>query len=265
LSPESNHWKVCGLFEAAIALNQVCHGEKAVKRTLESGITIISEFKDFLVVYKPSGLLSQAGRDPQRPNLETILKQEFPDYSIRLLSRLDRETSGLLVVSTGQQENELLDSWHKQNQKFYLASVEGEFEDSRVELKDYLKEKLGVVKSVRSGGKPSLCQVVLIEFDRVKNRSLLLVKLQTGRRHQIRVQLGSRGYPVEGDYKYGAQRECKFFGLQSHALVLSLCEKLDLPTNPLIKANLEGSWGYKSEGLGEIIGKSLQFLANVEA
>lgn len=236
-----------------------------MKRTLQSGVTILSECQDYLVVYKPSGLLSQAGRDPQRPNLETILKQEFPDFSIRLLSRLDRETSGLLVVSTGQQENELLDSWHKQNQKFYLASVEGEFKDSRVELKDYLKEKNGVIQSVRSGGKPSLCQVELIEYDRDRNRSLLLVKLQTGRRHQIRVQLGSRGYPVEGDYKYGAQRECKFFGLQSHALVLSPCKELELAENLLIEVDLEEEWGYSNKDLGVKISKSLQFWGNKEA
>lgn len=203
------------------------------------GMPVVYEDADVLVLNKPAGLPSQDGSghvDSVASRLaRAYARAEFVPAPAH---RLDKDTSGLMLAGkTYDALRRLTDALAGRGGaacappvKDYLAWVWGTwpYGDAR-ELRDRL-DKDEAARRVRIGtaaGREAVSRVAPVEFREVEGQpvSLLLVRLVTGRTHQIRVQLASRGFPLVGDPRYGdAERDARarVAGLKLHACRLIL-------------------------------------------
>jgi 23S rRNA pseudouridine955/2504/2580 synthase len=166
---------------------------------------ILLEDEDLLIINKPSGLSVQRGED--YVGIIDIVSALRPELSsLKLVHRLDRETSGCLMLAKSR---ELLLQLHgllreRQVEKQYIALVEGRWPggEKRVEL-PLMKERAGGewIVAVREEGKPSIS--VFRPLCYFKKATLMEIRLLTGRTHQARVHSAYVGHPIAGDAKYG--------------------------------------------------------------
>lgn len=167
-------------------------------------------FKDehIVVCIKPSGVLS-AKDASGKPNMTDLLAEELKCETVYPIHRLDREVSGVMVFALTASAAARLSADAADHTRFvkeYMAVVSGcpeqptgVFED--LLFKDSSKNKSYVVKKLRRGVKKAKLSYEVIES--LGYKSLVKVKLFTGRTHQIRVQFASRKMPIVGDRKYG--------------------------------------------------------------
>ncbi len=166
-------------------------------------LPIVYEDDDLLIIDKPAPL--SAMRSPRRKNgsLEEMMLRYLPVF--RPVNRLDKGTSGLMVVAKNAYAQSILQSTlHSADFiRAYLAVVEGELkqERGRVELPIGKISENSVQRTVRADGK--LCRTDYEVLERGNGRSLVRLVLSTGRTHQIRVHMAALGTPVAGDYLYG--------------------------------------------------------------
>jgi 23S rRNA pseudouridine1911/1915/1917 synthase len=188
-----------------------------------------------LVVSKPHGMLSQAdvtGDDDVLTAGKRYIKDRFDKPGkvfLGLVHRLDRPAAGVMVFArTSKAASRLGDQFRARTvSKRYLAIVEGKAAVSG-EMVDFLKKfgpgDVRVVPPVTDGGQRAVMRVDVLATSRRGGAevSLLEVQLETGRAHQIRVQLAHRGYPILGDLRYGAQREFDGQNLALHSWSLEV-------------------------------------------
>ncbi len=193
-------------------------------------MNIIYETKDIVIIEKSVGISSQ--HTQKGDGLSDILKEKYGYASV--INRLDTVVGGLIIFAKNQKSASYLSklSQEREIDKTYLAVVEGIpqekegiFED--LLYKDSSKNKSFVVKRMRKGVKKASLEYVVketVECDG-KNLSLVMVKLHTGRTHQIRVQFSSRKMPLLGDGKYGSRDNRCNVSLWSHKLKFKLSPK----------------------------------------
>jgi 23S rRNA pseudouridine955/2504/2580 synthase len=171
--------------------------------------SILMEEKGILVINKPSGIAVHGGSGLSYGVIEALRALRPHAPYLELAHRLDRETSGVLIIakkrSVLRELHRLLRGEEGGMEKRYLALLKGRWEggERRVDaplLKNTLKSGERMV-TVNQEGKPalSLFRPVTIYTD----ASLVEVSLLTGRTHQIRVHAASIGHPIAGDEKYG--------------------------------------------------------------
>lgn len=173
-------------------------------------IEVLFKDSDILVCVKPEGLLS-AKDSSNKANMEDVLKDEQKLTEIFPIHRLDREVEGVMVYALNKPSAARLSrdiSDHSVFVKKYLAVVNGCPNDKSAVLEDLLfkdssKNKSYVVKRERKGVKKAKLEYRVLASDNEK--SLLSIRLFTGRTHQIRVQLSSRNMSIFGDKKYGGK------------------------------------------------------------
>ena len=163
---------------------------------------ILYSDKDIAVCVKPVGLDSES-EVPARL-IEILGGEIFP------LHRLDKNVGGVMVYARSKTAAARLSKAIQDGTmvKEYVALVHGtppetgDWQD--LLFKDSRKNKVFVVKKQRAGVKAAR-----LEFRRLTEgeRSLVAIRLHTGRSHQIRVQFSSRGFPLVGDHKYGSRAE----------------------------------------------------------
>lgn len=185
---------------------QVKLGKKEHLQPTFQGIKILYQDRWMIVIDKPIGLLSVAADDPEKPHALGLLRNYFHSPSIFPVHRIDRETSGVLLFARGTSSQEKFDALFEAHliDREYLAIVEGNLPVSQGTWKSYLleKENYDVVTTIEGQGRLAITHYDIIR--RSKKFSYLRLKLETGRKHQIRVHCKEAGHPVLGDERYGS-------------------------------------------------------------
>ncbi|RUS46713.1 RluA family pseudouridine synthase [Cohnella sp. AR92] len=191
------------------------------------GLSIIYEDDHLLVVNKEPGLLSIATEQEKEltayRQLMDHVKRENPANRVFIVHRLDRDTSGVMMFAKSEAvQQELQNHWTEAvKERSYIALVEGEVKKAEGTISSWLKESKTL--KMYSSPYPGDGQHAVTHYKRLQaNRhfTLLEVRLETGRKNQIRVHMQDLGHPIVGDKKYRSKsKEIGRLGL--HAFVLS--------------------------------------------
>lgn len=174
---------------------------------------IIYQDESILVIDKPAGMIVQKSHTHNQPTLEQALPGRDDLERKGIVHRLDRDTSGLMVIAqTPAAQQSLYQQFQKrQVQKEYQALVWGEFKDHHaiIEAPIARHPHYGYKYVVMEGGREAKTeawktQVFSYHDDKM---TLLKLRLHTGRTHQIRVHLHALGYPMVGDKIYGRRKD----------------------------------------------------------
>ncbi|MCP4504172.1 MAG: RNA pseudouridine synthase [Deltaproteobacteria bacterium] len=177
-------------------------GEKGGKNP--AGIRLLKQTPDFVVIEKPIGLLTVASaKEKERTALVKTQELLKGHGKLHACHRLDRETSGILLLARNKKVQQyFFDHW-KEVSKTYLVVVEGRVEKEAGTIANRLWENpqtLDVHVTDNIDAKDAISHFRVKE--RTHMRTLLEVDLETGRKHQIRVHMAYLGHPVVGDPRY---------------------------------------------------------------
>jgi len=169
---------------------------------------IVFEDAKLLVINKPTGVASHGGSGVSHGAIETM-RALRPNMNLELVHRLDRDTSGLLIIAKKRSAlvelQALLREDHGGIQKRYLTLLAGRMPDGvmTVDAPLHVGLRQGGERHVQVNaiGKPSISHFKVLE--RRGGQSYCEVRIETGRTHQIRVHAQHIGHPVAGDDKYG--------------------------------------------------------------
>jgi len=171
---------------------------------------IVFEDASIVVVDKPAGLLTVATETEQSKTLYAVLRERAnrkrPSEKIFVVHRLDREASGLLVFAKTIEAKDRLQDQFKDHSagRRYIAVVDGQVQPNDFTIRSYLSENRAYrVYSTpnKKMGKLAITHIHVLK--RNAKTTLLEIRLETGRKHQIRVHLAERGNPIIGDKSYG--------------------------------------------------------------
>ena len=190
------------------------------------GLKIIYEDGDLIVIDKPAGLLSMAS-DAEKQytayhQLTDYVRISNPDHRIFIVHRLDRDTSGVMLFAKNEKvKRGLQDRWKEVvEDRAYIAVVEGRVKKKTDTIRSWLLEtKTGVMYS---GAKPGDGLEAITHFRLLQasdQYSLLEIRLETGRKNQIRAHMKDICHSIVGDKKYGATTNpLGRLGLHAHIL-----------------------------------------------
>ncbi|MGB1310856.1 MAG: RluA family pseudouridine synthase [Leucothrix sp.] len=190
--------------------------KKAGQHLLDSMMqSIVLEDDDVIVINKPSGIAVHGGTDNEHGVIETF-RQLRPELTfLELAHRIDKETSGLLLLAKNRITLLDLHELFKQGEinKCYQTLVLGKWHGGERSVENYLsRSKSGLQNmQVTASGEGKRSESVFTPLQQFSEQSLLSVRLLTGRMHQIRTQLAALSLPIAGDSKYGNFAENRNF------------------------------------------------------
>lgn len=179
---------------------------------LPAGLRVAYEDEELLVIVKPVNLLTVATENERDKTAFHIMtdymrgRKSSAHERLWIVHRLDRETSGLIVMAKSEKAKLWLQANWTRMEKRYLAVVEGVMPKVENTLTGFIDESQPhrVFVSNHPTSKTREATTHYRVLGESKARSLLEVTLESGRRHQIRAQLAAAGCPIVGDKKYGA-------------------------------------------------------------
>ncbi len=175
-------------------------------------VKIVYEDKDIIVIEKNVGILSMASTAKQYC-VKNILDEYFEKRHFKchahVVHRLDRETSGLMMYAKSIEAAQILEANWKQRvfDRRYVAVVDGQFDREGGTVESWLKDNKAYVtysSPTDNGGKFAVTHYHVLK--QAEDMSLIELRLETGRKNQIRVHMVDLGHPVLGDSKYGNGR-----------------------------------------------------------
>ena len=217
-------------------------------------LDVLYEDNHLLIVNKPAGLATM-GVSAGTTSLITVAKeylrekyQKPGNVYLGVVSRLDTPVTGaVLFARTSKAAARMTEQYRERTvEKIYWAIVEGHLSPATGELVDWLRKderhrRVHVASPTAPDAQEArLKYQVLEELARRNDHSLLEIRLETGRKHQIRVQLAHHGHPIVGDVKYGS-RDDLAAGIALHARRL-VVEHPTLHTPVEVVAPLPKTW-----------------------
>jgi 23S rRNA pseudouridine1911/1915/1917 synthase len=175
-------------------------------------LEVLYEDNHLIAVHKPAGVPVQGDRSGDLPLMDVVKEYLRVRYRkpgrvfLGLVHRLDRPVSGVVLFArTSKAASRLSSQWRSRSiEKVYWALVHGTLQPEHGVLRSYLKR--GEKKVAVGTEREEAVQEATLSYrtiSREKGFSLVEILLQTGRKHQIRVQLADAGCPIAGDAKYG--------------------------------------------------------------
>lgn len=175
-------------------------------------IKLVYEDDDIMVINKSNGILSVSTDNKKDGTAYSImrdyLKKKDPRLKLFIIHRLDRDTSGLMMMAKNIEAKETMQhNWNNMvlNRK-YVAVVEGKVEQEEGTIRSYLAQTSQ--HEMYSTDNPEEGQLAITRYKRLKTGngySLMELELDTGRKNQIRVHMKDLGHPIAGDKRYGAK------------------------------------------------------------
>ena len=214
-------------------------------------LDVLFEDNHLLVVNKPA-MLPTMGVAESRPSLLKVAKEyvrikfDKPgNVYLGIVSRLDAPVSGVVLLArTSKAANRLTEAFrNREVKKLYWAAVSGTPDPMQGTLEHFLRkdERHRKVHVTNSGAADAqLARLSYVVRTERSDTSLVEVHLETGRKHQIRVQLAKLGHPILGDRKYGSVLEFPL-GIALHSRLLEI-EHPVLKEQIRFEAPLPGSW-----------------------
>lgn len=179
---------------------------------MDTLVEVVAEDEDFLVINKPAGLVCHPTKGDEYSSLISRVRLYLGvDSTPHMINRLDRETSGIVIVAKHLDAAvHLRKLWESREvEKEYFAIVHGEVRRGKTTIakplgKD-LRSAVAIKDTVVAGGTPAETHAFLLRSIEHESGplSVLRVVLLTGRKHQIRIHLAHIGHPIVGDKLYG--------------------------------------------------------------
>lgn len=210
-------------------------------------LTIVYEDHDILVIDKPVGItVNSQGQVSLANGIASYFKDQGIKRKVRFLNRLDRDTSGCVVIAKSGLAQSIYQGQmdHHSFRKFYRAQVQGDLQKADlssnregIEATDICnvltqicktvysltfpmgRAADGIHQEVRADGKKTRTDFEILAYDQGSDQTQVEVELFTGRTHQIRLAFAYLGYPLVGDVLYGAKSTGKPFSLRAHKII----------------------------------------------
>lgn len=194
---------------------------------------VIYEDRDLLVIDKPAGVAVHGGSGVSFGVIEQLRAARPDERFLELAHRLDRETSGLLMVARSRRALLALHQMMRDGagRKHYLALVLGDWVNDRQHIRLPLLRTLTPTgeRRVRVDAQGRAAHTIVTLQRRYGRYSLVGAELRTGRTHQIRVHLAASGHPIAGDEKYGPDAVRDALAAQGFRRMFLHAHRLALP------------------------------------
>jgi len=172
-------------------------------------VNALYEDGDLLIVNKPPFLVVHPTKGHPEGTLANALSyfqyQKGQNYKIRFINRLDRDTSGIVLIAKNAYSQQIVSEQMQADEvdKIYLAIVDGIIKEEKgtIDLPIEREAEMDIKRIVIESGLPSVTHFEVIE--RFENHTFIKIFLETGRTHQIRVHFSHIGHPIHGDHLYG--------------------------------------------------------------
>ena len=209
-----------------------------ITKEIPKDLNIIYEDHEFIVIYKPSGLLRIATDKEKEKTLYHKVREYLhkKNEKVFVLHRLDKDTSGIVVFCKNEKlKVKMQKNWNNfVLKRFYVALIKGNVEKTGT-LQNYIKE-IGnkVVITTSKDEKKAITNYKVLKQN--NKYSLIDIDLKTGRKNQIRVQFAHIGHPVIGDVKYGVKDDRLYLHAYEFSFMHPITKKIfdfkvDIPSS----------------------------------
>lgn len=202
---------------------------------------VITEDEDLLVVDKPGGMVCHSAQRPGQLSLAEWLREQGVSTP-RLINRLDRETSGLVVIAKTERAGTILGKavLRREIEKEYVAICWGELRPERGVIDQPVglaKDSVVYTKRVVDHATGKACVTEFSVGERLSGFTVVRLRPRTGRTHQLRVHMAWLGHPIVGDKVYGPDENLYLEFIREGVTTIML-SKLLLPRHALHAASL---------------------------